>query len=83
MLSQAKMLVERLKSVVDVDNKWKFINFFIGGNDLCEACKNVSIRLSFLVLSFDDYIIYLNSYSGTTNLRKLRKEHSRDTRLLS
>ena len=47
MLPQAKMLVDKLQATygADLQNKWKLINFFIGGNDLCEACSNVSYLL--------------------------------------
>ena len=42
MPDQARMLVSRMRSqVADLDNKWKLINFFIGGNDLCDSCKDV------------------------------------------
>lgn len=52
MLPQAKMLVSRLKSTIaDVDNKWKLVNFFIGGNDLCDACKDVNEFFFFINLS--------------------------------
>ncbi|XGW07773.1 hypothetical protein V3C99_010711 [Haemonchus contortus] len=39
---QAKELVNRIKSHpdVDFDNEWKFINVFIGSNDLCKVCTN-------------------------------------------
>ena len=44
MLPQAKMLVSRLRAnVPNLDNKWKLVNFFIGGNDLCDACRDVRI----------------------------------------
>ena len=42
MLGQAKMLVSRIQNTIssyNFENKWKLINFFIGGNDLCEACE--------------------------------------------
>lgn len=41
MPGQARLLVQRIRSTVaDADDKWKIINFFIGGNDLCDACKD-------------------------------------------
>ncbi|XP_041950493.1 phospholipase B1, membrane-associated-like [Alosa sapidissima] len=41
-LGQARALVERMKtdSRVDFQNDWKVITVFIGGNDMCDYCKN-------------------------------------------
>ena len=43
MESQANTLVERINSdnsIVDVDNDWKIVSIFIGGNDLCRSCRD-------------------------------------------
>lgn len=47
-LSQAKELVNRLQSdrKMDVDNDWKLITLFIGGNDLCAFCKDPVYKLT-------------------------------------
>lgn len=45
---QAKKLVEKIKAdpSIDVDNDWKLITLWIGGNDLCAVCKGeVSFNL--------------------------------------
>ncbi len=43
MLQQAKDLVARMRaSTIDFDNSWKLVTFFVGGNDLCRTCENVS-----------------------------------------
>ena len=38
LLSQAESLVDRIKSD-NLDNEWKVITIFIGGNDLCAICE--------------------------------------------
>ncbi|KAK6737825.1 hypothetical protein RB195_020123 [Necator americanus] len=42
LLRQAYALVQRIKShpKVNFHNSWKFINIFIGSNDLCKGCRN-------------------------------------------
>ncbi|XP_063078262.1 phospholipase B1, membrane-associated-like [Engraulis encrasicolus] len=42
LLGQAKVLVERMKTDprIDFQADWKVITMFIGGNDLCDSCKN-------------------------------------------
>ncbi len=39
---QARALVERMKQSKDFDykNDWKLVTLFIGGNDLCDLCKD-------------------------------------------
>ncbi|VDM83581.1 unnamed protein product [Strongylus vulgaris] len=45
LLEQAYALVERIKAdpTIDFNNDWKFVNIFIGSNDLCFVCQNESI----------------------------------------
>ncbi len=41
MEAQANLLVDRIINdlgVTEFNNEWKLINFFIGGNDLCDVC---------------------------------------------
>ena len=43
MENQATTLVERINSdnsIVDVENDWKIVSIFIGGNDLCRSCTD-------------------------------------------
>ena len=42
MYNQATRLFDRMRTdnKVDMDNDWKLITFFIGGNDLCKACND-------------------------------------------
>ncbi|ELU12865.1 hypothetical protein CAPTEDRAFT_198661 [Capitella teleta] len=42
MLDQAENLISRIQSDdrYDFDNDWKIITLFVGGNDLCAACRN-------------------------------------------
>ncbi|KIH53394.1 GDSL-like protein, partial [Ancylostoma duodenale] len=44
LLEQAFALVKRIKShpEIDFDNDWKFVNVFIGSNDLCRICENTT-----------------------------------------
>ncbi|RCN44703.1 hypothetical protein ANCCAN_09278 [Ancylostoma caninum] len=44
LLGQAYALVKRIKSHpgIDFDNNWKFVNVFIGSNDLCRICENTT-----------------------------------------
>ncbi|EPB66769.1 hypothetical protein ANCCEY_14139 [Ancylostoma ceylanicum] len=44
LLEQANALVKRMKShpEIDFDNSWKFVNVFIGSNDLCRICENTA-----------------------------------------
>ncbi|KAK5980955.1 hypothetical protein GCK32_017084, partial [Trichostrongylus colubriformis] len=43
--SQAKELVNRIRAHhgVDMHNQWKFINIFVGSNDLCKVCQNQTL----------------------------------------
>lgn len=43
MPSQAKQLVDRMRADEDINVKddWKLVTIFIGGNDLCLACRQV------------------------------------------
>ncbi|PAA60056.1 hypothetical protein BOX15_Mlig010946g1 [Macrostomum lignano] len=45
MPSQAESLVRKLKSdsKVDFNNDWKLITIFVGGNDICDYCKDKEI----------------------------------------
>ncbi|RCN42461.1 hypothetical protein ANCCAN_11569 [Ancylostoma caninum] len=44
LLGQAYALVKRIESHpgIDFDNSWKFVNVFIGSNDLCRICENTT-----------------------------------------
>ncbi|CAF1490577.1 unnamed protein product, partial [Didymodactylos carnosus] len=44
MPGQANMLVERMKRALGskFDSDWKLVTFFIGGNDLCDFCKDTN-----------------------------------------
>ncbi|CAF3768328.1 unnamed protein product [Rotaria sp. Silwood1] len=44
MVDQADLLLNRLKEekLCDWNNDWKLITFFIGGNDLCDFCKDLT-----------------------------------------
>jgi len=62
MIGQARLLVSRLRSTVaDADNKWKLINFFIGGNDLCDACKNAQQTPENFVKNIRETLDYLQA----------------------
>ena len=43
---QVEILVDRLRRAKNVDfyNDWKLVNLFIGGNDLCDYCKDRSLH---------------------------------------
>ncbi|EYB99102.1 hypothetical protein Y032_0125g1286 [Ancylostoma ceylanicum] len=45
LLEQANSLVKRMRShpEIDFDNSWKFVNVFIGSNDLCRICENTGL----------------------------------------
>jgi phospholipase B1 len=45
---QAQLLVDRLRADknVDFENDWKVITLFIGGNDLCDYCKDKDLHSS-------------------------------------
>ena len=42
MPGQAVKLVDRMKadSKIDMENDWKVITLFVGGNDLCDYCDD-------------------------------------------
>ena len=46
MLRQAETIIEKLKynnqteGDIDMENDWKVITMFVGGNDLCAICDN-------------------------------------------
>lgn len=52
---QARILIDRLRSDknIDFENDWKLITLFIGGNDLCDFCKDKNLH------SPDSYINYI------------------------
>ena len=39
---QARNLIERMKNdpMMDLENDWKMITVFIGGNDMCTYCTD-------------------------------------------
>ena len=41
--SQASRLVDKLRGDgdIDIDNEWKLVTIFIGGNDLCRGCVEI------------------------------------------
>ncbi|CAF0801092.1 unnamed protein product [Didymodactylos carnosus] len=41
---QAQLLIERMRTdqKCNFESDWKVVTFFIGGNDLCEFCKNIT-----------------------------------------
>jgi len=55
MPDQARKLVQRMKSddSIDFKNDWKVINVFIGGNDVCDFCKDAN---RFSPLKYKKYI---------------------------
>lgn len=40
MPTQARALVKKLAAIDGAGEKWKLVNLFIGGNDLCAVCKD-------------------------------------------
>ena len=46
MPGQAEDLVAKIQAHpdIDVENDWKLVSLFIGGNDLCGACRRVSLQ---------------------------------------
>ena len=44
MLTQATNLVSKMKQTSSIDfyQGWKLVTFFVGGNDLCKACRDVN-----------------------------------------
>jgi phospholipase B1 len=44
MVEQADLLLDRLKNekLCDWNNDWKLITFFVGGNDLCDFCTDLT-----------------------------------------
>lgn len=46
LVAQAKILIERFKQSkqVNVKTDWKMITLFIGGNDLCDYCKDKNLH---------------------------------------
>lgn len=57
---QARLLVERMKSGkegIDFQNDWKVITMFIGGNDLCDYCKD---RVRHYLLYLETLLIVMN-----------------------
>ncbi len=52
MAAQAQDLVDRAAADerIDFDNDWKVITLFVGGNDLCASCRNVSLRKPYPII---------------------------------
>jgi len=62
MPGQARLLVSRLQSTVaNYATKWKVLNFFIGGNDLCKACKDAKYTATNYVNNIRDTLDYLRT----------------------
>ena len=66
MPDQANMLVDRMINKLGkatFDSEWKLVTFFIGGNDLCDYCKDTVYTFCFdnifIKLNFFFYIGYL------------------------
>ena len=59
---QARLLVEKMKSGkegIDFQNDWKVITMFIGGNDLCDYCKD-RVRHYLLYMHLQALLIVTN-----------------------
>lgn len=62
MPGQARMLVSRMRAnVANLDNKWKLVNFFIGGNDLCDACRDPKQTPDNFLKNIRDALDYLQA----------------------
>ena len=60
MPGQAELLVDRMTKTLGAtkfNSEWKLVTFFIGGNDLCAACRD-SVSLS------TDYLSRFQSISS-------------------
>jgi phospholipase B1, membrane-associated len=46
MLEQARVLIQRMKESeeIDFERDWKLVTLFIGGNDLCQFCKDLNFH---------------------------------------
>lgn len=46
MVAQAKYLVNKMKQTtgINFNEGWKLITMFVGGNDLCKACRDVNLK---------------------------------------
>ena len=66
MPGQAVKLVDRMKadSKIDMENDWKVITLFVGGNDLCDYCDD---KVYFRFHLENSYIVSLSVYSKTYN----------------
>ena len=52
--NQARILIERIKNSKNLNiNDWKLITLFIGGNDICDFCKDLNLH------SPESYIKYI------------------------
>ena len=51
MFNQAVEVVARMQNdeAIDFEEDWKMLTLFIGGNDLCAVCRNVSLDNSFFI----------------------------------
>lgn len=58
MPGQANLLVDRMVGELgqtEFNSAWKMVNFFIGGNDLCDSCNDQ--------VDFEGYVFLLISIS--------------------
>lgn len=62
MLAQAKALVNKMKQTTAINfyEGWKLVTMFVGGNDLCKACRDVNLNIiNIFLLMF--YYLSLNT----------------------
>lgn len=60
MMTQATNLVNKMKQVSNFAQAWKLVTFFVGGNDLCKACKDAKYTAT----------NYMNNIKSTLNYLK-------------
>ena len=60
MMTQATKLVNKMRHSANFAQAWKLVTFFVGGNDLCKACKDSKYTAA----------NYMNNIRSTLNFLK-------------
>lgn len=73
MPGQARLLVQRMKedTEIDMDNDWKIITVFIGGNDLCDYCGD-PVSKDYIYVKLNGFTIGCLNSIGLISLLLLR-----------
>lgn len=73
MLTQAKKLVAKMKQTKEINfsQGWKLVTFFIGGNDLCKACRDVNKMIK-IIFFYYLKLFHKAKYTAENYMKNIR-----------